>query len=106
MSVIVGQIFINGSYLFQKRFNVYSCKAHDIDSGRARVAGRREHDDMPLPHMVAKGKVGFIPASVNTTIYLIIRRCARTGAFPGAFCVPNSVALASLTLEVVNWAIH
>ena len=26
-------------------------------------------------------------------IYLIIRRCARTGAFPGAFCVPNSVAL-------------
>ena len=39
-------------------------------------------------------------------IYLIIRRCARTGAFPGAFCVPNSVALASLTLQVVNWAIH
>ena len=36
------------------------------------------------------------------TIYLIIRRCARTGAFPGAFCVPNSVALASLTLQVVN----
>ena len=31
-------------------------------------------------------------------IYLIIRRCARTGAFPGAFCVPNSVALASPTL--------
>ena len=39
-------------------------------------------------------------------IYLIIRRCARTGAFPGAFCVPHSVALASLTLQVVNWAIH
>ena len=41
-----------------------------------------------------------------SAIYLIIRRCARTGAFPGAFCVPNSVALASLTLQVVNWAIH
>ena len=38
------------------------------DSGRTRVAGRREHDGMPLPHMVAKGKVGFITASVNTTI--------------------------------------
>ena len=43
----------------------------------------------------------------NIMIYLIIRRCARTGALiPGAFCVPNSVALASLTLQVVNWAIH
>ena len=43
-------------------------KAHDIDSGRTRVAGRRD-DDMPLPHMVAKGKVvGFIRASVNTTL--------------------------------------
>ena len=40
------------------------------------------------------------------TIYLIIRRCARTGAFPGAFCVPNSVALASPTLWGVQWAIH
>ena len=59
VSVIVGLIFINGSYLFEKRFNVYSCKAHYIDSGRTRVAGRREHDDMPLPHMVAKGKVGY-----------------------------------------------
>ena len=39
-------------------------------------------------------------------IYLIIRRCARTGAFPGAFCVPNSVALASPTLWGVQWAIH
>ena len=38
------------------------------DSGRSRVAGRREHDDIPLPHMVAKGKVGLIPASVNTTM--------------------------------------
>ena len=47
-------------------YTVYSCKAHDIDSGRTRVAGRREHDDIPLPHIVAKGKVGFIPASVNT----------------------------------------
>ena len=43
-------------------------KAHDIDSGRTRVAGGREHDDMPLPNMVAKGKVGFIQASVNTTM--------------------------------------
>ena len=59
---------MNGSYLFQKRFNVYSCKAHDIDSDRTRVAGRREHDDMPLLHMVAKGKFGFIPASVNNTM--------------------------------------
>ena len=40
------------------------------------------------------------------TIVLIIRRCARTGAFPGAFCVPNSVALASPTLWGVQWAIH
>ena len=32
--------------------------------------------------------------------------CARTGAFPGAFCVPNSVALASPTLWGVQWAIH
>ena len=37
------------------------------DSDRTRVAGRREHD-MSLPHIVAKGKVGFIPASVNTTM--------------------------------------
>ena len=49
-----------------------SCQAHDIDSDRTRVAGRREHDDMPLPHMVAKGKVGFIPASVNTTMTNIV----------------------------------
>ena len=47
---------------------MYSCKAHDIDSGRTRVAGRREHDDIPLPHMVTKSKVGFIPALVNTTM--------------------------------------
>ena len=40
----------------------------DIDGGRNRVAGRREHDVIPLPHMVAKGKVGFIPASLNTTM--------------------------------------
>ena len=59
---------MNGSYLFRERFNVYGCKAHDIDSGGTRVAGRREHDDMPLPHMVVKGKVRFIPASVNTTM--------------------------------------
>ena len=42
--------------------------SHDKDSGRTRVAGRREHDDMPLPHMVAKGKVGFMSASVTTTM--------------------------------------
>ena len=52
--------------LGQSPFNC--CKAHDIDSGRTRVSGRREHDDIPLPHMVAKGKSGFIPASVNTTM--------------------------------------
>ena len=40
------------------------------------------------------------------TIYIIIRDCTRVGAFPPAFCVPNSVALASLTLQVVYWAIH
>ena len=40
------------------------------------------------------------------TIYIIIRDCTRVGAFPRAFCVPNSVALASLTLQVVYWAIH
>ena len=68
VSVIVGLLFINGSYLFQKRFDVYSCKARDIDSDRTRVAGRREHDDMPLPHMIANGKFGFIPASVNITM--------------------------------------
>ena len=39
-------------------------------------------------------------------IYIIIRDCTRVGAFPRAFCVPNSVALASLTLQVVDWAIH
>ena len=67
VSVIVGLICINGSYLFKKIFNVYSCKAHDIDSGGTHPAGRKEHDDIPLPHMVAKGKVRFISASVNTT---------------------------------------
>ena len=40
----------------------------DIDSGRTRAAGRREHVNMPLPHMVAKGKVGFMSASVTTTM--------------------------------------
>ena len=40
------------------------------------------------------------------TIYIIIRDCTRVGAFPRAFCVPNTVALASLTLQVVYWAIH
>ena len=40
------------------------------------------------------------------SIYIIIRDCTRVGAFPWAFCVPNSVALASLTLQVVYWAIH
>ena len=42
----------------------------------------------------------------NFIIYIIIRDCTRVGAFPRAFCVPNSVALASLTLQVVYWAIH
>ena len=48
----------------------------------------------------------FAQKSLKLNIYIIIRRCARTGAFPGAFCLPNSVAFASLTLQVVNWAIH
>ena len=52
--------------IYFKRDLKCSCEAHDIDSGRTRVAGRREHDDIPLSHMVAKGKVGFIPAWVNT----------------------------------------
>ena len=40
------------------------------------------------------------------TIYIIIRHCSGVGAFPRPFCVPNSVALASLTLQVGDWAIH
>ena len=39
-------------------------------------------------------------------IYIIIRHCSGIGAFPRPFCVPNSVALASLTLQVGDWAIH
>ena len=35
-------------------------------------------------------------------IYIITRDCTRVGAFPRAFCVPNSVALASLTLQVAR----
>ena len=42
----------------------------------------------------------------HLVIYIIIRDCTRVGAFPRAFCIPNSVALASLTLQVVYWAIH
>ena len=45
---------------------------------------------------VTAGKMGR-----NSSIYIIIRDCTRVGAFPRAFCVPNSVALASLTLQVV-----
>ena len=39
-------------------------------------------------------------------IYIIIRHCSGVGAFPRPFCVPNSVALASLTIQVGDWAIH
>ena len=39
-------------------------------------------------------------------IYIIIKHCPGVGAFPRPFCVPNSVALASLTLQVGDWAIH
>ena len=39
-------------------------------------------------------------------IYIIIANCSGTGAFPRPFCVPNSVALASLTLQVGDWAIR
>ena len=45
-------------------------------------------------------------SAVNYTIYIIIRHCSGVGAFPRPFCVPNSVALASLTLQVGDWAIH
>ena len=44
--------------------------------------------------------------SCMMTIYIIIRHCPGVGAFPQPFCVPNSVALASLTLQVGDWAIH
>ena len=43
---------------------------------------------------------------VHIIIYIIIRHCPGVGAFPRPFCVPNSVALASLTLQVGDWAIH
>ena len=42
----------------------------------------------------------------TANIYIIIRHCPGVGAFPRPFCVPNSVALASLTLQVGDWAIH
>ena len=48
----------------------------------------------------------FTTLMYTSSIYIIIRDCTRVGAFPRAFCVPNSVALASLTLQVVYWAIH
>ena len=35
-------------------------------------------------------------------IYIIIRHCSGVGAFRRPFCVPNSVALASLTLQVTG----
>ena len=63
-----------------------------------------------LPYLDIKDHTMFIlPCNVHTLyifIYIIIRDCTRVGAFPRAFCVPNSVALASLTLQVVYWAIH
>ena len=43
---------------------------------------------------------------IMSAIYIIIRHCPGVGAFPRPFCVPNSVALASLTLQVGDWAIH
>ena len=55
---------------------------------------------------IAESKGNQVLGMIRRNIYLIIRRCARTGAFPGAFCVPNSVALASPTLWGVQWAIH
>ena len=39
-------------------------------------------------------------------IYIIIRHCSGVGAFPRPFCVPNSVALASLTLQVYRGLGH
>ena len=73
------------------------------------VAGRRQFDNSQ--ECIAKKRQRRRHANENTleqnaSIYLIIRRCARTGAFPGAFCVPNSVALASPTLWGVQWAIN
>ena len=64
--------------------------------------------------LLLKTAVHFLPNCIilshahNYILYkgIIIRDCTRVGAFPRAFCVPNSVALASLTLQVVYWAIH
>ena len=47
-----------------------------------------------------------ITTNALPSIYIIIRHCPGVGAFPRPFCVPNSVALASLTLQVGDWAIH
>ena len=62
-------------------------------------------DDVLLA-LLSPTPVDLSTVEVFTIIYLIIRRCVRNGAFPGAFCVPNSVALASPTLWGVQWAIH
>ena len=47
-----------------------------------------------------------VMSTLYVAIYIIIRHCSGFGAFPRPFCVPNSVALASLTLQVGDWAIH
>ena len=39
-------------------------------------------------------------------IYIIIRHCSGVLSLPSAVFVPNSVALASLTLQVGDWAIR
>ena len=47
-----------------------------------------------------------IKVTIVSNSCIIIRHCSGVGAFPRPFCVPNSVALASLTLQVGDWVIH
>ena len=57
---------------------------------------------MPLVWLL----LSMLPLFQTFIIYIIIRHCSGVGAFPRPFCVPNSVALASRTLQVGDWAIH
>ena len=55
---------------------------------------------------VGLNQLWYKDTEATASIYIIIRHCPGVGAFPRPFCVPNSVALASLTLQVGDWAIH
>ena len=70
------------------------------------IIASENNDDDVLKYSIENNDEDYGDYVHDCKIYLIIRRCARTGAFPGAFCVPNSVALASPTLWGVQWAIH